>query len=187
MVGHLPVLSYWIGQPGPIPLPLISVHCFNISNISTNNQDELSKGRQLLICLIVQAATEEMHTSMPRHYLLSPHQNSQTGRAWMLGSLGGATAEIRLAYLNLLIMRIRQNKNATIWLLSQHEIQSACLRPAALDCHSGAASSKGPTAANGPDSALAFWGIVPWCFFLRLSTLTVIFRPIVSEALGYQA
>lgn len=44
--------------------------------------------------------------------------------------------EIRLAYLNSAHYGDQAEQNAAIRLLSQHEIQSTCLLPVALDCHS---------------------------------------------------
>lgn len=62
--------------------------------------------------------------------------------------------EIRLAYLNSAHYGDQAEQNAAIRLLSQHEIQSTCLLPAALDCRS---TVKGR---DGPNSSLSFWGVV---------------------------
>lgn len=61
--------------------------------------------------------------------------------------------EIRLAYLNSAHYGDQAEQNAAIRLLSQHEIQSTCLLPAALDCHSTVTGCS-----NGPNSSLSFWG-----------------------------
>lgn len=60
--------------------------------------------------------------------------------------------EIRLAYLNSAHYGDQAEQSAAIRLLSQHEIQSTCLLPAALDCHSTVMGNA------MPNSSLSCWG-----------------------------